>query len=347
MLRRENARLSKRDTTLRYLSSARTTKAALQGRFRRRFPKNPYPVQDWGNLAIVAASSQRPWRLAGGYARFRLCRYRTGIHIQTRMYTAVSFGRRERLLTSRPGYFTVVLRPNEFRPVQASNVPTLPHWVAPCVCADVGGLNGLRSLALICKDCGVRMEVVRTMSLADRTIRLNECPCGTRFETEEKFTRRLPVAHRQHTGSLPVNTGNLTSVLKSSDPDLSALSDSAPSSKPPESDAHARKSKGRPNLKGYTSAFETFWHGCVDAGRGKGNKWPAFKFFDRLKPDPIKTFECWNRWMLTPQWRGGHNPDVSSWLNARAFESDPTAANMRPGEAADRGPRSTELDLRP
>ncbi len=199
-------------------------------------------------------------------------------------------------------------------------------------------------LPVTCRDCGLRMEVTKTMSSAARTTRINQCPCGSRFETEERVTRRLPVA----TGRPPVVTGNPTSLdLISSLSDPISLSDSALTSKPPESDAGARKSKGRPNLKGYTEAFEAFWQGCNDAGRGKGNKWPAFKAFDRLKLDPIKTFETWNLWMTTPQWSGGHNPDVSSWLNARGFEGRPTAANLRPGAGAERGPTNRTLDLRP
>src|SRR5438477_159504 len=64
---------------------------------------------------------------------------------------------------------------------------------------------------MLCPECSSRTSVIKTVVVPSRTIRLRECPCGVRAETEEKVIRRLPMTPatvRQPPGNGPNDTGN-------------------------------------------------------------------------------------------------------------------------------------------
>jgi hypothetical protein len=70
----------------------------------------------------------------------------------------------------------------------------------------------------------------------------------------------------------------------------------------------------------YSAEFEAFWAQCQGK---KGNKWPAFKHFQRLKPPVALTVQRWNLWMATTQWQRGYSKHMEGWLNARGWENEP------------------------
>lgn len=63
---------------------------------------------------------------------------------------------------------------------------------------------------MTCQDCGSKMSVEQTIPTAGQgadVLRVNGCPCGSRFMSEEKITLRLPQA--KGTGGVRVHTGGV------------------------------------------------------------------------------------------------------------------------------------------
>ena len=59
-----------------------------------------------------------------------------------------------------------------------------------------------------CADCGCSTRVLRRSAVMGAVTRVVECPCGSRFETVEKIARRLPSQVQLSTGSQQgLNTG--------------------------------------------------------------------------------------------------------------------------------------------
>lgn len=157
--------------------------------------------------------------------------------------------------------------------------------------------------------------------MGPRVLRRRRCECGAEWTSVESLQRgslRAPNSTRRLSlGASPTARDRESSQ----DPSLSHLSD-------PDPDPTSVVSK--PGMQEYPAAFEEFWGLCRNAGRGKGNKYPAFKAWVKRKPDPKVAAETWNLWMQTPAWVGGFNPNVSSWLNDRGYERQPTEVEMRP-----------------
>jgi len=70
----------------------------------------------------------------------------------------------------------------------------------------------------------------------------------------------------------------------------------------------------------YSAAFEDFWARCHGK---KGNKHPAYKNFQRLKPPVEIAVQRWNLWMTTEQWKRGKSKHMEGWLNNRGWQDEP------------------------
>jgi hypothetical protein len=57
---------------------------------------------------------------------------------------------------------------------------------------------------MTCPDCSTKMSIKKTAHFARSTLRIEECLCGSRFETETKVIRRLPAT----ANSQPATVGN-------------------------------------------------------------------------------------------------------------------------------------------
>lgn len=170
-----------------------------------------------------------------------------------------------------------------------------------------------------CPLCGWASSVVRTL-MGPKVLRRRRCECGaewTSVETVQRASLRAPNSGRRLSlGATPTARDIESSPVL----DLSA---------PSEADPDPTSVVSKPGGQEYPAAFEEFWSLCRNAGRGKGNKYPALKAWLKLKPDPKVTAETWNLWMETPTWFGGYNPDVSRWLNERGYERRPSEVEMR------------------
>ncbi len=80
----------------------------------------------------------------------------------------------------------------------------------------------------------------------------------------------------------------------------------------------------------YPAYFEDFWSRCKGK---KGNKWPAFMNFKRLKPPVEIAVQRWALWMSTTQWQRGASKHMEGWLTARGWEDEPD-----PSEFLNAGP---------
>ena len=206
-----------------------------------------------------------------------------------------------------------------------------------------------------CADCGCSTRVLRRSAVMGAVTRVVECPCGSRFETVEKIARRLPSQVQLSTCSQqglntglkqrlnPVQTreisvmgglGGLISVP--SDPDLSPVSGDLVSDTTVSLD-QTRVGRGRPDAKRYPAEFEELWRGCEER---RGNKEPAFKAWQRVKPPLRLTLERYALRRQTEQWQRGFIPHLSTWLNQRGWETPPEPREMGP-----QAPRKTRMEL--
>jgi hypothetical protein len=100
----------------------------------------------------------------------------------------------------------------------------------------------------------------------------------------------------------------------------------------------------------YSPDFERLWAGC--SGK-KGNKFPAFKAFNRIKPKGqdlgqfvTTAIRKWEAWMGTDSWKRGYSKHLSSWLAARGFDDDPDPSQFKaPGAPV--GHARAEVKSRP
>ncbi len=198
-----------------------------------------------------------------------------------------------------------------------------------------------------CQGCGADTEVVKTTIVEGTRERLRVCANDHRAVTVEVWKTatgneitvvpRLPATppatnnlaqkvtgNREVTGNATGNPEGGGGVFRSGLVSSSVLSDPDPSVERKQ----VRAVRG--TAIGYPQPFEEFWALCDDGGRGKGNKYPAFKAWRKNNLDPKITSVIWNRWMTTPAWLDGYNPDVSTWLNQRGFEREPSEVELRP-----------------
>ena len=133
-----------------------------------------------------------------------------------------------------------------------------------------------------------------------------------------------------------------TNAHSYSDPDLSG------SSSLPGLGADPERARVRgPSVK-YPAEFERLWAGCT--GR-KGNKHPAFKAFNLVKPDVDQAITKWLSWMQTDGWKRGYSQYLATWINARGFNDDPDPSEFKPnghgGAGAQVGHHRAEVKPRP
>ncbi len=103
---------------------------------------------------------------------------------------------------------------------------------------------------MTCPDCEAKMSISKTAHFVKTTLRVEECSCGARFETETKVIRRLPATAKrlktnspqpQTTAFVQPATGKGVGVSGSglSDPESGSVPDLIPSL-PPDQGAEAR-----------------------------------------------------------------------------------------------------------
>lgn len=159
---------------------------------------------------------------------------------------------------------------------------------------------------MTCPDCGVRLEVVKTLVLADATQRLRQCQCGSRFVTVEKLLKRLPATAPQPPGNDPATA---------SQPREKSIGSG---SLPPDSNPDVADLPERARELDYPAEFETIW---AETGR-RGHKEPACKAWKKKgKPAAALVVPAWNAYKASlEEWR---NPkDLSSWLNINGHRQE-------------------------
>ena len=194
------------------------------------------------------------------------------------------------------------------------------------------------------------MEVVKTTPGPRGDHRFRRCACGSRGWSEERWFKWLPAVAGSPPATLPVTAGNPPAtlggrggLLRSS----SALSLPGLGADPDLTSVVSKQEKGkigRGDAKDY-GEFEVLWSGCDPLPRG--TKFKAFVAWSKLKPSPTLTLAVFLRWRESDDWRRGFEPHMSTWLNARGWEKEPTAAEMAPRGTGNGAPRDVRKGWAP
>jgi hypothetical protein len=175
-----------------------------------------------------------------------------------------------------------------------------------------------------CQDCGTIMGLLETSHGGETTFRKMVCECGSRFESEERITRRLPPALARTRRQPPAGTEAPPQPPTVANPPASVGGDRGGVSEvpiPSESDPNPKASvlsepRARPRRNRdaeYTADFERLWEGCDRWG----HKEPAARaYVERGRPDVDSVIGAWKSYRASlPSWR---NPkDVSAWLRIK------------------------------
>lgn len=185
---------------------------------------------------------------------------------------------------------------------------------------------------MTCQDCGSRMPVDKVVPLDGVTIRIHTCPCGSRFQSDQRISARLPAATRNQ-GRPPMDTGShgQTPVATRGHPqpavstgtpaDGRGVGGALPSGSPSDPDPSLPGDPDRARARSkYPAEFESGWEGTAKTG-SKHRAHAAWKRHGRPSADVVKA--SWDQWARTDQWRRGIVPHVSTWINGRCFEQEP------------------------
>lgn len=178
--------------------------------------------------------------------------------------------------------------------------------------------------ARACQDCGTPMSLLETSHGGETTFRKMACECGSRFESEEKITRRLPPTAARTRRQPPAAAEAPPPTPAAADPPFSSGGVGGGVSEGPirpESDPNPKASQlSEPRARArrnrdaeYTEDFERLWVGCDR----RGHKEPAARaYIERGRPDVDSVIAAWAAYKASlPSWR---NPkDVSAWLRIK------------------------------
>ena len=177
---------------------------------------------------------------------------------------------------------------------------------------------------MLCPECSSRMSVIKTMVVPSRTLRLTECACGVRAETEEKVIRRLPMLPatvRQPPGNGPNDAGN-----HSANENQTLFLDQIRSDPDPLSDLRLDHSQEVDRAKDeYEQDFLTFWAGIEPIGRRKGDKAEAQKVWrKKRRPNSAILIAGWLRYRISCG--EGFTMDADRWLRGDGWLKEWEAA---------------------
>ena len=196
-----------------------------------------------------------------------------------------------------------------------------------------------------CPTCGAKTEAPRSQPGGSVTLRLRACPCGFRGTSEERWlkstfhsagtvpahvpatARTVPAAKKGFGVSALSDLPSLP-ILSASDPDPTSVVSTLES-----------KRKGRPSAHDYPPEFSALWDGIKPPPRGL--KFKAYRAWVKCKPDAISSIRVFTLWRGTDSWRRGFEPHLSTWLNGRGWETEPTAAELRAPAANGAGARES------
>ena len=194
-----------------------------------------------------------------------------------------------------------------------------------------------RERPVTCPRCSRPSSVVKSIAGAVVT-RLRRClSCAVSWRSSEALVKGSLVAisgqestdsgqdsaksgHPQLLGDLGGSASSLGSALPSQPPEFSSVNRE-----------QALAKRGRGDAKAYPLEFERLWAGCENR---RGNKLPAFKAFDKYKPNVDLTLSRFAAWAATPQWQDGYAPHLSTWLNDKGWETEPGPGDLRPRNGA-------------
>lgn len=185
------------------------------------------------------------------------------------------------------------------------------------------GRRGVHVL-MLCPECSNRMSVIKTMVVPSRTLRLTECACGVRAETEEKVIRRLPMLPatvRQPPGNGPNNTSN-----RSATENTTLFLDPIRSDPVPLSDLRLDLSQEVDREKAaYEQDFLSFWDAIEPIGRRKGDKAEAQKVWrKKRRPNSANLIVGWKRYRNSCG--DGYTMDADRWLRSDGWLKEWEAA---------------------
>lgn len=196
---------------------------------------------------------------------------------------------------------------------------------------------------MTCPECTAKMAVTKTAVMGDRTLRLCECPCGVRCQTEERITRRLPVStngricppvaangrgqppnDRPQPPGNPGGVGGGLSPFRS-DSESGSLSDLRLDHSQESDRPRARRRK----QVEYSVEFQTFW----TAYPNKTGKGEAARVWERDKP-PLPAILSALFWQAkSHNWTkegGKFVPLPATYLNQRRWEDSPASVTPAP-----------------
>jgi hypothetical protein len=157
-------------------------------------------------------------------------------------------------------------------------------------------------------------------------MRVRSCACGFTGKTWERWDKVYRQAAGKQPASAPQDLGKQRDLRVSG----SDLSSSDPLSNPDPTSVVSKQGerrKGRKNGHDYDPEFLALWDGITPPPRGM--KFKAFRAWIKCKPDTTLTQAAFHLWRQTDGWRRGYEPHLSTWLNDRGWEKEPTDAEMR------------------
>lgn len=181
----------------------------------------------------------------------------------------------------------------------------------------------VRTVPMTCRDCGLPLSVERTVDSSVLTVRIHRCGCGSRWESSQKITRRLPsilttgstlIAARQQpnskipaTNGTPVAGRGVGGVPSSGlNPVTSVSSEQIGSDLG--SDLRSDPARARP----YPARFEAFWSATWKGGA----KGAALKAWTLEKPSPESAGPAIVAYLKAKRASGQSPAHVSTWLRA-------------------------------
>jgi hypothetical protein len=208
-----------------------------------------------------------------------------------------------------------------------------------------------------CQACGSVSTTARIFEFKAINVRQYKCnECHAEFETIERWSDDINQNNHSLTQGLTQITQGLMQItqglmaIKSqkgvggflqsdlllfplgADPDPTSVVGK-------QGEKKGEKKKGRPSSHEYPAAFLAIWESIKPAARGM--KYAALKAWMKCKPEPISCVAIFMRWRETDGWRRGFEPHLSTWLNGRGWETEPTPAEIAgPQTAPLRAPES-------
>lgn len=183
---------------------------------------------------------------------------------------------------------------------------------------------------MVCRDCGLQLPTDRVMKGKDSDTRTHACLCGSRWESVQRITRRLPpnitaitatgitpASHQSHAGITPASVKDLFSGSDPIRSDLPPLILSNPGSDPERAHLSTPRRKKK-TLVDYPAEFDMFWDSC-ESPRSKGLKSEALAAWRSVGAPAGELLVA--KWLEYRASLGdGYPKDVCRWIKYRGHE---------------------------